>query len=369
MKQFAILFVLAVNVSSAFSQITITEEEVSSFSAPEMVTTTSMASSGLVHIGFHGGKNIWNFSSFESDSVSASTTINPADTPYIKDFADANICQHYSVVIQDSVINTWNYSRIGLDRLEFLGYGSLISANGREYKILAKQILPQLSFAFPVSSGSFWSSSNSLITTTEIGGIQFSGSSKVETVNNVNAYGTLIFPGGNSEDALRIRQENIRTMILSPGRKPTRFKSINYTFITKSGDSFYVSTTDTITTEGIIACNTIRWSKSKKYTATGDGLNLSPEVLLAQNQPNPFTVQTMIEYRVTKSGPVRLIVCDHTGKKICTLMEANQSPGTYQLIWNGERNDGGKKVSAGFYIYRLESQDGSVSKKMIRHNL
>lgn len=369
MKQFAILFVLAVNVSPAFSQITISEDEVSGFSAPGMIITTSTASSGLVNIGIPGGGNTWNFSSFESDSVSASTTIDPAGTPFINDFAGANICQHYSVNIQDSVVNSWNYSRIGSGSLEFLGYGSFISANGIEYKIMEKHIPPQLSFAFPVSTGSSWSSSDSLVTKTEIGGIKFTGSSKVETVNNVDAYGTLVFPGGNSEDALRISQENIRTIVLSPGRKPTRFKSINYIFITKSGGSFHVSTTDTLTTEGNVACYNIHWTKLENATATGDDKILPPETFLAQNQPNPFTVQTMIEYRVTKSGPVRLIVYDHTGKKICTLVEANQAPGTYQLMWNGGRNDRGKKVSAGLYIYRLESQGGSVSKKMIRHYL
>lgn len=367
MKQFAILFLLAVNVSPAYSQITISEEEVSGFLATGKIITTSMTSSGLVNIGIPGGGNTWNFSSFEADSTSASATINPAGTPFINDFAGANICQHYSVTIQDSVAKYWNYSRLGLGRLEFLGYGSLISANGIDYKILAKHIPPQLSFAFPLSSGSSWSSSDSLITTTEIEGIKFTGRSKIKTVNNVDAYGTLVFPGGNSEDALRISQENIRTMVLSPGRKPTRFKSINYTFIAKSGKSFHVSTTDTLTTEGNVACYNIHWSKSENTTATGDDKILPPEVLLAQNQPNPFNVQTMIEYRVKKSGPVRLIVYDHTGKKICTLVEANQSTGTYQLMWNGEGNDWGKKVSAGLYIYRLESQGGSVSKKMIRH--
>lgn len=367
MKQLAILFILAVNVYPAFSQITISEEEVSGFSAPRMNITSKTASSGLVNVGIPGGGNTWDFSSFESDSTSASTMIDPAGTPYINDFAGANICQHYSVTIQDSVAKSWNYSRIGSGRLEFLGYGSLISANGIDYKILAKHIPPQLSFAFPVSSGSSWSSSDSLITTTEIGGTQFTSSSKVETVNNVDAYGTLIFPGGNIEGALRIHQENIRIMVLSPGRKPTRFKSINYIFITKSGESFNVSTTDTITTEGNVACYNIHWTKLDNATATGDDNILSPEVLLAQNQPNPFTLQTMIEYRVTKFGPVRLIVYDHAGKKICTLVEGNQSPGVYQLMWGGSRNDRGEKVSAGLYIYRLESQDGSVSRKMILH--
>ena len=366
MRQFAILFVLAVNASPAFSQITISEKEVSGFSAPGMIITTSIASSGLVNIGIPGGGNTWNFSSFESDSTSVSTTIDPAGTPYIKDFSGANICQHYSVNIQDSVVNSWNYSRIGSGSLEFLGYGSSISAKGTEYKILAKHIPPQLSFAFPVSNGSSWSSSDSLKTTTEIGGLKFTSSSKVKTVNKVDAYGILVFPGGNSEAALRISQENIRTMVLSPGRKPTRFKSINYIFITKSGETFNVSTTDTLTTEGNVACYNIHWTKSKNTTATSDDKILPPEVLLLQNQPNPFSVQTMIEYRVTKSGPVRLIIYDHAGKKICTLVEANQSHGAYQLIWNG-RNDRGKKVSAGLYIYRLESQGGSVSKKMIRH--
>jgi hypothetical protein len=367
MRQFSILFVLTVSVSSAFSQITISEEDVSGFSAPGMTITTSTASAGLVNIGIPGGENTWNFSSFELDSTFASAMINPTGTPYINDFAGANICQHYSVNIQDSVVNSWNYSRIGSGKLEFLGYASLISANGIEYKILAKHIPPQLSFAFPASSDSSWSSSDSLITTTEIGGIKFTSSIKIETVNTVEAYGTLVFPGGDNKEALRISQEDIRTTVLSPGRKPTRFKSINYTFITKSGESFHASTTDTLTTEGNVACYNIHWKKSKNTTATGDDQILPPEVLLAQNQPNPFTVQTMIEYRVTKSGPVRLTVYDHTGKKICTLVEANQSPGTYQLMWNGDRNDQGKKVGAGLYIYRLESQGGSVSKKMIRY--
>ena len=366
MKKFVIVFVFAVYVPPAFSQITISEKEATGFSAPGMINTTSTASSGLVNIGIPGGGNTWNFSSFESDSTSVSTTIDPAGTPFITDFESANLCQHYSVNVQDSIVNSWNYSRVGSGRLEFLGYGSLVSANGIEYKIMAKHIPPQLSFTFPVSIGSSWSSSDSLVTTTEIGVIQFTGGSKVKTINKVDAYGTLILPGGNSEDALRISQENIRTIVLSPGRKPIRIKSMNYTFIAKSGKSFYISTTDTLTNEGNVACDNIHWTKSERVTATGDEEILPPEVLLAQNQPNPFNVQTMIEYRVTKAGPVRLIVYDHAGKKICTMLEANQSPGAYQLIWNG-RNDRGKKASAGLYIYRLESQNGSVSKKMILH--
>ena len=89
---------------------------------------------------------------------------------------------------------------------------------------------------------------------------------------------------------------------------------------------------------------------------------------LAQNYPNPFNPTTTIEYNVATSGFVNLEVYDVMGRLVKTLVDnqwvaAGQTSG-YSVMWNG-LDDNGQKVSAGLYIYRLQSGSVSTSNKMI----
>ena len=89
---------------------------------------------------------------------------------------------------------------------------------------------------------------------------------------------------------------------------------------------------------------------------------------LAQNYPNPFNPTTTIEYNVATSGFVSLEVYDVMGRLVKTLVDnqwvvAGQTSG-YSVTWNG-LDDNGQKVSAGLYIYRLQSGSMSTSNKMI----
>ncbi len=73
---------------------------------------------------------------------------------------------------------------------------------------------------------------------------------------------------------------------------------------------------------------------------------------LLQNYPNPFNSNTTIEYQIDGFVSVELRVYDALGKKIRTLIDAQQTPGHYRLQWDG-RTDGGVAVGSGVYMYRL----------------
>jgi M6 family metalloprotease-like protein len=103
----------------------------------------------------------------------------------------------------------------------------------------------------------------------------------------------------------------------------------------------------------------------------GPSEELLPEgFALAQNYPNPFNPSTTIQYTVGGNGslkePVatRLVVYNALGRRVKTLVDKFQLPGTYSVVWDG-RNEGGKRVASGVYLYRLESGNRAQTKKAV----
>ncbi len=89
---------------------------------------------------------------------------------------------------------------------------------------------------------------------------------------------------------------------------------------------------------------------------------------LTQNYPNPFNPSTTIKYNVEQNGLVSLNVYDIMGRLVKTLVDnqyrvAGNTSG-YSVLWNGVDNNG-QQVSAGLYIYRLQSGSMSTTNKMI----
>ena len=89
---------------------------------------------------------------------------------------------------------------------------------------------------------------------------------------------------------------------------------------------------------------------------------------LQQNYPNPFNPTTTINYNVHVDGVVTLKIYDITGRLVRTLVNnqfkaAGNGQG-YNALWDGTDNFG-VGVSAGLYLYNLQSADMNVTKKMI----
>ena len=80
---------------------------------------------------------------------------------------------------------------------------------------------------------------------------------------------------------------------------------------------------------------------------------------LSQNYPNPWNPTTTIKYSIPKSGLVTLKVFDILGKEISTLVDENQSPGTYSVDFQGAN------LPSGIYFYKLQAGSYSETKQMI----
>ncbi len=83
---------------------------------------------------------------------------------------------------------------------------------------------------------------------------------------------------------------------------------------------------------------------------------------LEQNYPNPFNPETTIEFSLSASGPYRLQIFNLQGQLIKSYSDT-RSPGRYKIIWRG-RDESGKRVSSGIYLYRLICGGRSETRKM-----
>jgi len=92
---------------------------------------------------------------------------------------------------------------------------------------------------------------------------------------------------------------------------------------------------------------------------------LPKEFTLGQNYPNPFNPTTSINFTLRQNELISLNVYDVQGRLIKTLIENEQFfDGNYQFTWDG-KNNYGKQVPSGMYLYELVSEEQLEIKKMI----
>jgi hypothetical protein len=92
---------------------------------------------------------------------------------------------------------------------------------------------------------------------------------------------------------------------------------------------------------------------------------------LADNYPNPFgngaafsAVGTAIEFELPRTGAVKLEIYDLLGQKIRTLVDQSRAAGIHRVVWDG-KNDLGKTVASGIYLYMMATDDFKATKRML----
>ena len=96
---------------------------------------------------------------------------------------------------------------------------------------------------------------------------------------------------------------------------------------------------------------------------------INNEFYLAQNYPNPFNPVTTIKYSVPENvagvnsnnafSHVKLNVYDILGRETAVLINENQKPGVYEIMFNASN------FSSGIYFYKLQIDKLIFSRKMI----
>ena len=79
---------------------------------------------------------------------------------------------------------------------------------------------------------------------------------------------------------------------------------------------------------------------------------------LSQNYPNPFNPATTIRFSLPQAGAVKLTVYNLLGQVVTTLVNGYREAGTYNVNWDASN------LSTGIYIYRVEANSFSLTKKM-----
>jgi len=91
---------------------------------------------------------------------------------------------------------------------------------------------------------------------------------------------------------------------------------------------------------------------------------VSPVTPLLLNYPNPFNPATTIAFEIALSGYVTIDIYNIKGQKVRGLVSDFLSAGSHKVVWNG-RDDLGRDVASGVYLYRMVS-DGYVGiRKML----
>ncbi|MHB8578862.1 MAG: T9SS type A sorting domain-containing protein [Ignavibacteriaceae bacterium] len=99
-------------------------------------------------------------------------------------------------------------------------------------------------------------------------------------------------------------------------------------------------------------------NNSPKIRVKQENSNAQVSFSLSQNYPNPFNPSTEIKYSVAKSGLVTLKVYNLLGQEVETLINQEQKAGNYIVNFNASR------LASGVYMYRIQSTDISIIKKM-----
>jgi choice-of-anchor B domain-containing protein len=91
---------------------------------------------------------------------------------------------------------------------------------------------------------------------------------------------------------------------------------------------------------------------------------LPTDYLLEKNYPNPFNPTTTVVYQLSRQSEVQIEIYNLLGQKVRTLLNERKEPGAYEAVWDG-KNDHGKQVGSGIYLYRMVANEFVQVRKMI----
>jgi len=136
-------------------------------------------------------------------------------------------------------------------------------------------------------------------------------------------------------------------------------------------EATYYNDTDEIVEWGLLSVDEMMIAFGLYYEGEqlkNDIEELMPDrLVLHSNFPNPFNPITTLRYDLPQSGMVNITIHNVKGELVKTLVNSYQNAGFKSILWNAT-NDRNKPVSAGIYLYTIQTQEAMQTKKMILLN-
>ena len=126
---------------------------------------------------------------------------------------------------------------------------------------------------------------------------------------------------------------------------------------------FSVSATDRIDTLDVSGSDRVMYVNQYQYLSI-ENEGIPDAFVLHDNYPNPFNPTTQIRFDLPTNDNVNLTIYNMLGQKVKVFSINNISAGYHQITWDAT-NDIGDPVSAGVYLYQLQTSEFVKTKKMI----
>ena len=104
-------------------------------------------------------------------------------------------------------------------------------------------------------------------------------------------------------------------------------------------------------------------AQAKLLALAQELIGLPAETQLQQNAPNPFNSETVISWFLLKPGPAQLEVFALNGQRLAVLHQGPLQAGFHRIHWGG-RDDAGRPLASGVYLYRLVCAETVLTRKL-----
>jgi len=88
------------------------------------------------------------------------------------------------------------------------------------------------------------------------------------------------------------------------------------------------------------------------------------EFALGAAHPNPSSGTVSFSFTMAKQGPASIRVYDVAGRLVKMLVGGTAEAGPHDIVWNAT-DDGGRRVGAGVYFYRLDAGSWRSQRKIV----
>jgi hypothetical protein len=352
------LFTLA---AEAFAQITITSNDLLALRGKSQIAEDDTTGNVTVNVGSAGANQTWDFRTLVLQAQeSTHQFLAPQNTPFAGQFPQSNLVQK-SFLSAKPGFTSYLYFQAATTGLNFLGDAFQTPDTFFVTPSAAQVVTP-----LPLQLGTSW---NSVQSDTFGDPQSFTTITSTTTSITVDAWGRVRLPVGDF-DCLRIRansQTIARTIVSGMVFLSDTTSGIGYSWISKNDfEVAQVSSQDGETNPNFT--NASGFSRLISLTTSVASPSRTAEgpasFELAQNFPNPFNPETQIKFELHRAGLAELSVYNLTGERLRLLVSAHLPAGTHTFKWDG-KDEAGKSLSSGIYLYRLRHGALEKSRTML----
>ena len=339
-------------IQNVYSQPVLTRDDIPTAIGTQyqMVTEGAPAASIPINLGSPGGPQTWDFSGVTLTQPTSAgwKIVDLNSTGHASQFPNANLVIS---PLNDDLNGLYSFYQITDDYFKSLG--SVFQQN-----MITTYQTNDPDLNFPVELNDAW-------TTHKVGTVvmgTFTNNISITTESLYDAWGTITIPSGFTfNDCARFRQIQAITV--------GGYTSYSVTYGWYKADIFFPVFA--------IAKNFTTYPANPYFTVgegctyfTGGSIGIEDDNLLLQsmtlrNYPNPFSSHTTFEFALSRGSSVNLTIYDIAGRLIKTIInDVDYERGTFHQAWDA-RDENANNVASGIYFYRLKTEAGIQTNKMI----